>query len=502
MKKLKVFISSVQGEFAAERKALVVYLREDSLLGSFFKPFIFEEVAANTHEPGKVYLEEVESSDVYIGIMGENYGYEDAEGVSPTEREYQKAKNKNIPRWVYIKKSNKRHPKETALIKKVEQDVSRKMFSGLQTLKEAVYHSCVLYLKQTGKITSDDFDNSINEDANSSAIDEKLVKEFVRVAPEKRRFPLKETANIDEVLLHLRLKRGERLVNSTLLVFNRRPQQFFPTATIKCAHFHDIYIQKPIPDYKEFGGTVFQMADEAVDFILSKISLSSGTRDRSNIVDTAYEIPRAVIAEAVINAVAHRDYYSKGSIQVSVFTDRVEVSNPGDLPPELSIEDLKVPHSSYPHNPLLAECMFLYGAIERYGTGMLDVLKKTREHGLKMPEISLKEGFKVILWRPSAITDQATDQAADQAKKVRFKAIGNLVHRLVLVIDGEMGRHELMDKLELKHIPNFRENYLKPAQEEGFIEMVIPDKPTIESQRYRLTSKGFELQKQLKKEYK
>ena len=43
---IKIFISSVQKEFAAERKALCSYIREDSLLGKFFKPFLFEELPA------------------------------------------------------------------------------------------------------------------------------------------------------------------------------------------------------------------------------------------------------------------------------------------------------------------------------------------------------------------------------------------------------------------------------------------------------------------------
>ena len=74
---------------------------------------------------------------------------------------------------------------------------------------------------------------------------------------------------------------------------------------------------------------------------MSKISVSTGTREKSNIVETVYEVPRRVIAETIINAVAHRDYYSKAGIQVSVFKDRIEISNPGSLPPELDIEDLK-----------------------------------------------------------------------------------------------------------------------------------------------------------------
>ena len=87
MKKLKVFISSVQNEFANERAELASYFRQDPLLGTFFEPFIFEEVPANTQSPGKVYWTEVKDSDIYIGILGASYGFEDEPGASPTARE-------------------------------------------------------------------------------------------------------------------------------------------------------------------------------------------------------------------------------------------------------------------------------------------------------------------------------------------------------------------------------------------------------------------------------
>lgn len=501
-KKYILFISSVQKEFANERKSLVDYINTDVLLGSFFIPFIFEEIPANTASVQEVYVKQVIQSDIYIGLIGEQYGYEDEQGISPTEREYDIAKSKDIPRWMYIKQSKQRHPKVNTFINKIEKEVSRKMFVDLPSLKEAVYQSCILFLKQKGKIISHDFDNSIQADLSVSAIDAALVKDFVRQARAKRRFPLKETASVFEVLSHLRLLKENKIVNSALLVFTKNPQDYFPAAVISCAHFHGIVPQKPIPDFKVFAGTVFQMADDAVDFILSKLSLSSGTRDTNNIVETRYEIPRAVIAEAIINAVAHRDYYSKASVQVSVFKNRIEISNPGKLPPELGVEDLKIPHSSYPHNPLLAECMFLYGAIERFGTGMLDIFNKTKELGLKTPDIVLKEGFKLVLWRPSAFTvhDTVHDTIHDTIHDVSYLEFEHITHRLIWVMDNAMSRTEIMNRLELRNRAYFMENYLEPALMQGLIVMTIPDKPQSKYQKYTLTQKGLELKKQLKSE--
>ena len=87
MTPLRIFISSVQSEFAQERKALRDYLREDALLRRFFDVFLFEDAPASDQRPDELYLDEVERCDLYVGLFGCNYGNEDHEGLSPTERE-------------------------------------------------------------------------------------------------------------------------------------------------------------------------------------------------------------------------------------------------------------------------------------------------------------------------------------------------------------------------------------------------------------------------------
>ena len=72
---------------------------------------------------------------------------------------------------------------------------------------------------------------------------------------------------------------------------------------------------------------MFALVDQAVDFVMSKIALSVGTRAQSVQVPVAYEIPKEVVTEAIVNAVAHRDYTDSSSVQVMLFADRLEVMN-------------------------------------------------------------------------------------------------------------------------------------------------------------------------------
>jgi ribosomal protein S8 len=130
----------------------------------------------------------------------------------------------------------------------------------------------------------------------------------------------------------------------------------------------------------------------------------------------------------------------------------------------------------------LAEAMYQEGYIERFGTGTGEMLRLCKEHGLPEPIFNLEEGFKVTLWWPKMNIGQTTDQVTDQ--------VNELIKRLILITVQAYSRQELMNILQLKHNPNFRDNYLNPVMVAGFIEMTIPDKPNSTNQKYRLTKKG------------
>ena len=112
-----------------------------------------------------------------------------------------------------------------------------------------------------------------------------------------------------------------------------------------------------------------------------------------------YEIPVEVVTEAIVNAVAHRDYTDNGSVQVMLFSDRLEVRNPGRLPSPLTLEKLREAHRSVPGNPLLAESMYLAEYIERMGTGTLDMIRRYVEAGLPEPGFAVTDGFVTTVWR-------------------------------------------------------------------------------------------------------
>ena len=484
MPSIRIFISSVQREFTQERAALRDYLRSDPLMRRFFDVFLFEDMPALDRRPDALYLDEVEQSDLYVGLFGNDYGSEDTDGISPTEREFDQATASGVQRLIFVKGAddNSRHPKMQALIQKAQSGLIRKRFNTAEELKTALQAALVEYLDSKDLVRSEAFDAAPCLNASLNDLDAEQMDWFIRTARRARAFPLTEGASTEELLMHLNLLNDGRPTNAAVLVFGKAPQQFLISSEVKCAHFHGTEVAKPIPSYQVYRGTAFQLVDQAVDFVLSKIALSVGTRAESVQAPVAYEIPKEVVTEAIVNAVAHRDYTSNASVQVMLFSDRLEILNPGRLPPSLTLEQLRDTHPSVPNNRLLARSLYLTQYIEEMGTGTLDMIHRCREARLPEPEFTDIGGFKTTIWRA-----KPPEQIEIQPELLR----GDLESRVInLLADGPMSRSELSKKLGQKEVSGQLKKIFRDLLVDRMIEYTLPDKLRSPRQQYRLTEKG------------
>lgn len=513
----RIFISSVQKELAEERRAIRDYLRGDPLLRRFFDVFLFEDLPASDRRADDVYLDEVGRCPIYVGLFGQEYGYEDSAGVSPTEREFDQATILGKTRFIFVKGADddSRHPKMGVLIGKAGAQLIRRRFTGIADLTGALYASLVEHLERTGRLRTKPFDAAVCPEATLADISEDKLKWFLDLARRERQYPLHEDAPVADALAHLNLLDGGQPSHAAVLLFARQPQRFLITSEVKCMHFHGTEVRKPIPSYQVYRGTVFDLVDQAVDFVMSKITRAVGTRALGPQAPVDYELPREVVAEAIVNAVVHRDYTSNASAQVMLFADRLEVWNPGELPSALTIAQLRRPHASIPRNPLIAEPMFLARYAEKAGSGILDMIARCREAGLPPPQFRQEGGqFIQTLPRPTEqvtgqVAGQVTAQAVPQDKalserllqelaqalgvptaQVTAQATAQVVRVLQSATVDARSREELQAATDIKHREHFRNAYIEPLVHAGWIERTIPDKPTSPLQKYRLTEKG------------
>jgi len=426
MTTIGIFVSSVQKELNKERAAIRDYIKTDRLLRIYFEPFLFEDLPALDRKPDELYLDEVDRCSIYLGIFGNEYGPENKHGFSPTELEFERATERSKYRLIFVKgkDDSKRHPKMQKLISRAAPHVVRRRFTTSDELKKELYDALVQFLCDSKIISCTPFDESACPGATLADISEEKVEWFIPVAKKERGFPLNPGTPTEQVLKHLDLLEGDQPTTAAILLFGTKPQKFMPTAEIKCMHYHGTVVAKPIPSHQIFTGTLFDQVDQATDFILSKINRSVPPRDSAPVSETKYEIPKEVIQEAVVNAVAHRDYTSAASVQVSVFSDRIEVRNPGSLPPDLTFEDLKIKHSSRPRNHRIALPLYFTHYIEKIGYGTIQMTTGCRDAGLPEPEFSQSGGeFVVILWRGWLTDAVMKDLEINARQKIAIKIV-------------------------------------------------------------------------------
>lgn len=452
-----LFISSVQKELAKERRAVKEFVEGDALLSRYFDVFLFEDTPAKDRMADDVYLDDVGLCDVYIGIFGMEYGSVDNEGLSATEREFDFATERGKTRLIFVLGTDDkaRDPEMLKLVQKAGKQLIRRRFADIPALTSTIYASLVEYLEESGSLSTLPFDASACPRAALEDIEEDNIKQFLQSAKQERNFALSAGTNREKALVHLNLLDDGKPTRAAILLFGKEPQRYLPTSEVKCMHYHGTEVKKPIPSYQVFKGTAFELVDQAVDFVLSRINRSIGVRAVSARAPSSYELPTEAITEAIVNAVAHRDYTSNASVQVMLFSDRLEVWNPGELPPSLTPELLREPHSSIPHNPLIAEPLYLARYIEKAGSGTIDMIERCRAAGVPAPDFEERSGqFVVTLWREWLTPDviDALDLNDRQRKVITYLKtagrIGNAEYQALFDVAKRTASRDLVELVE------------------------------------------------------
>lgn len=239
------------------------------------------------------------------------------------------------------------------------------------------------------------WDQTVQPDATLDDIDSEKVRKFLSRARTERQWEIDPRTPAEQALRQLNLTHNDQLTIAALLLFGKNPQSFLVQAKVCCARFKgDDEVE--FLDLKVVEGDVIGQVAEAMTFVRRNTSMAvmiEGKPERTE----RWEYPLDAIREAITNAVCHRDYAGSGNVQVRIFDHSLVVSNPGGLPNDLTVEDLRKPHESRPRNKLVADAFFLIKYIEQFGTGTRRMIKDCRKAGVPEPEFeSHGDAFRII----------------------------------------------------------------------------------------------------------
>lgn len=248
-------------------------------------------------------------------------------------------------------------------------------------------------LKKAGRT----WDDVVEPNASMKDIDPKAVDAFKAMVKGSGRFPaLESETDINSILKNLRLTENGGLKRAALLLFGIDPRRFYVSSFVKIGKFG--HSDSDLLNQELIQGNLFDLALKTIDILFSKYFKKEILYHESRRVEVP-EYPFDAVREALHNALVHRVYEST-PIQISIYNDRIIFWNQGTLPSDLSEDDLKTKHASYPRNPNIADVFFHAGFIESWGRGTIKIIQECLDAGLPEPKIEeTTGGISVTLYK-------------------------------------------------------------------------------------------------------
>ncbi len=212
------------------------------------------------------------------------------------------------------------------------------------------------------------------------------------------------TENIHTYMKNLKvISSGDKPTLSGILFFGIQPQVFFPTTKVIAAYIKGNDISIPPTDKKEIKGKIPEILENTLQFL--RLHLREEHKIRGMESELYPEIPIEALREALVNAVAHRDYTISAPIRIFIFTNRVEFHTPGNLPNSVTIESMKIGGSHVLRNPTLYNFLAKMGLVTDIGSGVKRIITLVRETVEKDVELKL-QGNEFLLTIPRRGMDE------------------------------------------------------------------------------------------------
>src|SRR3989344_875010 len=284
------------------------------------------------------------------------------------------------------------------------------------TLKKFEGNQLVDFLRSKQILCFDE----ISSDATLDDLDVGKIKEYLKTRNQE---DFLKQNSVENFLLSSKLatKNGNlNIKNATALFFTKEPEKFFPQIEIKLAQFDGVEPVKII-SHQLIQSDPVSSIEKSLSFLKNNLSKSIQITDKPRRQEK-FEYPLEVIREAIVNAIAHRDYFSRDSIQIYLFSNRIEITSPGSLPTGLPKELFGT--LSVRRNPIIYRLLRDYGYVEGLGSGVPRMINAMREQSLKDPEFGIYEHFFRIVLRNESGKQKPIEEYADlnerQKKCIEF----------------------------------------------------------------------------------
>lgn len=199
----------------------------------------------------------------------------------------------------------------------------------------------------------------------------------------------------EQLLENLNLLDNGKLKRAAVLLFHRNPEKWITGSFTKIGYFES---DAELKYQDEIHGSLIIQADRIIDLLYTKYLTAYITYDKETRIEH-YPFPRPAVREAFFNALIHQNFAESIPIQISVYTDRLYISNDWIIPEGWTAETLMQKHRSIPKNPDIANTFFRAGFIESWGRGIEKICTMCRDFGIFEPEYIVHPRDIMILFK-------------------------------------------------------------------------------------------------------
>lgn len=385
--KTQVFISSNIGEFREERKLLKEEISKDPFFSDLFEVYIFEDEIARPDSADKVFINEIEYSDIYIGLIGSEYGEIYRKGFSATEYEYDTYISKKSDVYIFVKNVYERDKGSKRFLDRISKKHKYKLFNSPQELVDEVIKSLKGYIME--KLSPGVFDERILKNSSCEDVDPKALELFFDCLTDDAFKQLNGLRSTDKILEYIGAGEFDEFGNFNL---NNAGALFFASDISKFNIDHDIKMVRfngnerlEIIDRFMSKSSFFILLEEFDDFFRKNTKLGAVIEGMKRVDIPEY--PIKAIREGFVNALAHRNYDLRGNcITFYIYDNRIEIISPGSLPFPMTLDDLGVEENPKHRNENICKIFGKTKYMEHVGTGIKRMRDEMRNAGLKEPE--------------------------------------------------------------------------------------------------------------------
>ena len=236
-----------------------------------------------------------------------------------------------------------------------------------------------------------------------------------------------------------------------MLLFHPDPEKFVTNAYVKIGFFES---DSDLRFQDEVHGNLFEQVEKTMELLFTKYIKAMISYDDIYRIET-FEYPKEAVREALLNAIAHKDYTGATPIQISVYKDKIMIWNYGELPENWTIDTLQKKHSSIPYNPDISNAFFRIGYIEAWGRGIRKMNEQCAAAGLPQPLYYYESSGFWVVFRKDLFNEedlQAKGLNPRQIKAVMYvKEKGKITNKEYQEINQVSKRTANTDLSELVH---------------------------------------------------